>query len=69
MNDPVNSPVHYVVPGLPECVEVIEGLGLDWHLGNALKYLWRAGRKSGNALEDLQKARWFLDRAIASRSK
>lgn len=64
MNDPVNHPVHYRAPGLPECVEVIEGLGLGYHEGNALKYIWRAGRKPGaDRATDLRKAAWFLNRA------
>jgi len=64
--DPVN-PDHYK-NGKLECVEVIETLGLGYHLGTALKYLWRAGRK-GDALTDLRKCRWFIDRAIANLEK
>lgn len=63
-SDPVNSPSHYRVPGLPECIEVIEALGLDYHLGNALKYIWRAGRKDpAKEAEDLRKAAFYLNRA------
>lgn len=47
-----------------EAVDVIEGLQLGYHLGTVLKYLWRAGKK-GPALEDLRKAKWFLERKIA----
>lgn len=65
--DSVNHPKHYTdAPGLPECIEVIEGLGLGFHLGNVLKYLWRAGRKA-DALEDLKKAAWYLAREIKRR--
>lgn len=64
-SDMVNHPPHYAVGGL-ECIDVIESLGLGYHLGQVLKYLWRAGRK-GDALEDLKKARWYLDREIARR--
>lgn len=59
--DPVAHPPHYIVPGLPECIDVIEGLGLGYHVGNALKYIWRAGRK-GDAVGDLRKAAWYLTR-------
>lgn len=65
-DEAVDSPSHYAIQGLPECIDVIEGLGLGFSLGNALKYLWRAGRK-GNAVEDLKKARWYIDREIARR--
>ena len=64
--DPVN-PDHYKVNGL-ECVDVIEALGLGYHLGTALKYLWRVGRKD-DALQDLKKCRWFVDRAIKNMEK
>ena len=61
--DSVTAPAHYTRGGI-ECIDVIEALGLGFHLGNALKYLWRAGHK-GDALEDLRKARWYLEREIA----
>ena len=66
MSDPVNSPQHYRAANGLEAIDVIEGFGLDrsFRLGNALKYLLRAGRK-GDALEDLRKARWYLDREYA----
>lgn len=46
-----------------ECIEIIEEWGLDFHVGNAVKYLWLCGQKA-DAIEDLQKARWYLDRTI-----
>lgn len=46
-----------------EAIDIIEALGLGYHLGTVLKYLWRAGKK-GSEIEDLKKARWFLDRKI-----
>lgn len=54
-----------------ECFDLIEALGFDasFNLGNVLKYLWRAGRKTPDALEDLKKARTYLDREIASRER
>ncbi|HEX9844157.1 MAG TPA: DUF3310 domain-containing protein [bacterium] len=64
MSDAVHHPAHYGGADNPyEAIKVIEAWGLGFHLGNALKYLARAGKK-GNALEDLRKARWYLDRQI-----
>jgi len=65
VSDQVNHPPHYKANGL-EAIDVIEAFGLDqsFALGNAAKYLLRAGRK-GDALTDLRKARWYLDRKIA----
>lgn len=62
MTDNVNHPAHYKAGGL-EAIDVIEAFGLAFHLGNAVKYLLRAGRK-GDRIEDLKKARWYLDREI-----
>lgn len=61
MSDPIN-PEHYKVTGL-EPIAVIEAWGLGFCLGNTVKYIGRAGRK-GSYVEDLKKARWYLDRAI-----
>ncbi len=46
----------------PEPIEVIEGWGLDFHLGNVVKYISRWQEKGG--LEDLKKALWYLERKI-----
>lgn len=63
-DDPVNHPAHYTYAGDQyECIEVLEAWGLGFHLGNAVKYICRAGRKA-DALQDLKKARWYLDRYI-----
>lgn len=63
----VDHPAHYGGAADPyEAIKVIEAWSLNFHLGNAAKYIARAGRK-GDALEDLQKARWYLDREIARR--
>lgn len=64
MSDAVNHPAHY--QGKIETIEYIEDKGLNYHLGNAVKYISRAGRKGGmeKYVEDLQKARWYIDRAI-----
>jgi hypothetical protein len=66
-HDPVNFPAHYktcLENGTNiECLDVIEALGLGYHLGNCLKYIWRADHKDAR-LEDLRKARFYLDRQI-----
>jgi hypothetical protein len=63
--DMVNHPPHYTRhPSGVECIEVTEHMGFC--VGNAIKYLWRADLK-GNALEDLEKARWYVEREIARR--
>lgn len=60
----VDHPQHYGGRGNPyEAIKVIEAWGLGFHLGNVVKYVSRAGKK-GAALEDLKKARWYLDRKI-----
>lgn len=62
--DPVNSPSHYVSGGI-ETIDAIEAWGLGFCLGNAVKYISRAGKKDPlKRDEDLKKARWYLDRAI-----
>ena len=60
--DMVNHPPHYTVGGL-EVIDFIEAKQLSYHLGNVVKYVVRAGHK-GDPLQDLQKARWYLERAI-----
>lgn len=65
-NDPVNHPAHYTShPSGVECITITEHMGFC--IGNAIKYLWRADEK-GNAIEDLQKARWYIDREIRRRT-
>lgn len=59
--DVVNKPLHYNV-GL-EPIEAIESWKLGYNLGNVIKYVARADHK-GKRLEDLKKARWYLDREI-----
>ena len=62
--DAVNHPAHYTQhPSGVECIQITEHMGFC--LGNAIKYIWRADLKNG--LEDLQKARWYIDREIAKR--
>ena len=62
--DVVNHPPHYKSGGI-ETIDFIEAKGLGYHLGNVVKYISRAGLKGTNmGMEDLKKARWYLDRAI-----
>lgn len=63
--DPVNRPKHYNA-GKIEVIDFIEDQGFGFHLGNAVKYIARAGRK-GDAVEDLEKASWYLRREIDRR--
>ena len=62
-HDSVNHPAHYKVGGI-ETIDFIEAKQLSYHLGNVVKYITRADHK-GNRIEDLQKARWYLNREIA----
>ena len=62
--DSVQNPAHYTDGRKYEPVKVIEDWGLDYHMGNALKYISRAGRKK-SLIEDLQKAIFYLDRRIS----
>ena len=63
-SDAVNNPAHYTDGGI-ETIDYIEAKGLGYHLGNAVKYISRAGKKGTNqGLEDLKKAQWYLNRAI-----
>jgi len=61
IDDPVNSPKHYT-QGHMEVITAIEGLGLDYHQGNVLKYVSRYRHKNG--IEDLRKAKWYIDRLL-----
>ena len=63
--DVVNKPSHYTDGGI-ETIDFIEAKGLDFNLGNAVKYISRAGKKDpSKKVEDLEKARWYLNREIA----
>ena len=59
--DNVKKPMHYN-QGI-EPIEVIESWGLNFSLGNAIKYILRSPYK-GKQIEDLEKARWYIDREI-----
>lgn len=65
--DLVNHPPHYHV-GKFEVIDIIEDLNLNYHLSCVIKYIARAEHK-GNPLQDLKKARWYLDREIVNREK
>jgi len=63
--DMVNKPPHYRLhPSGVECIQITEHM--NFCLGNAVKYIWRAGEK-GDAIEDLKKARFYIDREINRR--
>jgi len=59
---PVNHPSHYNM-GKIEVIDFIEDQQLGFHLGNALKYITRAQHK-GDAIDDLKKAIWYLERFL-----
>jgi uncharacterized protein CbrC (UPF0167 family) len=61
--DVVNKPPHYRKhPSGVECIDITEHM--DFCLGNAMKYIWRAGLKGDKEVEDLQKAVYYLNRKI-----
>lgn len=63
-NDIINHPAHYT-DGKFETIDAIESWQLGYHLGNAVKYISRAGKKSKDTeLEDLRKARWYIKRYL-----
>lgn len=72
--DNVNHPPHYTShPARCKCGEGIECIQIVEHmnfcLGNAMKYIWRFGLKDGGNLDDLRKARWYIDREITRLEK
>jgi hypothetical protein len=67
MSEQVNHPDHYQFGenNVYEAIKVIEAWDLDFHLGNTVKYISRAGKKEVNKeLQDLKKALWYLQRKI-----
>ncbi len=63
-DDPVNHPSHYT-DGKIEVIDFIEDKNLNFHRGNAVKYIARAGKKDqSKEIEDLKKAAWYIDREI-----
>lgn len=66
-HDLVNRPKHYTQhPSGIECIQITEHMGFN--LGNAVKYIWRAGSKD-DADQDLKKAVWYIEREIKKRAK
>lgn len=66
----VNHPAHYGGEDNPyETIKIIESLGIGYEfcVGNVIKYLMRAGKKTDDPVEDLDKADWYLNRAIVTR--
>ena len=67
VNDPVRHPAHYC-DGRIEVIDFIEDKKLGFHLGNAVKYIARAGKKDpAKEVEDLEKAVWYIERHIAKK--
>ena len=65
MTEKVNHPDHYGGESNPyEATKVIEAWDLNFHLGNVVKYISRAGKKAKNSVEDLKKAEWYLSRYV-----
>ena len=62
IEDVVNHPAHYT-KGKFETIDVIEDWKLEYHEANAIKYISRACHK-GKRIEDLKKAKWYIDRKI-----
>lgn len=63
MTDSVHHPTHYTShPSGVECIQITEHF--NFCVGNAIKYLWRAGIKTVSPLEDLRKAEWYVKREI-----
>lgn len=71
MSNSVDHPDHYGGKDDPyEAIKVIEAWGLGFCLGNAVKYISRAGKKDPKRhIEDLEKAKWYLEREIESLKK
>lgn len=66
--DPINHPPHYTShPSGVECIQITEHMGFN--LGNAIKYLWRADLKSESPIQDLEKARWYIDRELGRQTR
>ena len=67
MSDMVSNPSHYTSSDV-ETIDAIEAWELGFHLGNAVKYISRAGKKDPDKeVEDLRKAVWYLERFIEFR--
>jgi Protein of unknwon function (DUF3310) len=68
MIETVNHPRHYNEhPSGIECIDIVEHY--SFNIGNAIKYLWRAGLKSKDPIEDFKKAIWYIQREIDKKTK
>lgn len=68
MADNINPPHYKSHPSGTECIDIIEHF--SFNVGNAIKYLWRAGLKeAAPEIEDMRKAIWYIEREIKRRSK
>lgn len=68
-NNMVEHPSHYTDGGI-ETIDFIEAKDLGFHLGNVVKYVARCGKKDPTkGIEDLKKAKWYLDREISRREE
>ena len=69
-NEKINHPPHYGGDTTYEVIKVIEAWQLGFCLGNAVKYIARAGKKDQTReVEDLKKAEWYLQRVIQRREE
>ena len=64
LTDLIDHPKHYGGDTTYEAIKVIEAWELNFNLGNTVKYISRAGKKTSELLPDLLKAAWYLDREI-----
>ena len=63
VTDNINHPQYYQSDGM-EVINVIEAFDLGFNLGNATKYILRAGKKTGDTNTDIKKALWYLNRYL-----
>lgn len=63
----VDHPSHYQSKAGIEVIDVIEAFGLGFCTGNVVKYVCRCGKKTDNELQELEKAKWYLEREIKNR--
>ena len=67
-HETVDHPQHYGGDTVYEHIKVVRAWGLNYELGNATKYICRAGKKPGvSAIEDLEKAMWYIQHEIKCR--
>ena len=70
LTDIIDHPKHYGGADNPyEAIKVIDAWGLNFSLGNVIKYVSRAGKKTSSSLEDLEKAKWYIEHEIKKLKK